>query len=89
MNLTITQLREKLLKKEISAKEIVQYYLDRIEKLDKSLNTYISVFADTSLKQAEELDNNFDKLKENKFAGCTNICKRHILHKGTLHYSSF
>ena len=69
MNLTITQLREKLLKKEISAKEIVQYYLDRIEKLDKSLNTYINVFADTSLKQAEELDNNFDKLKENKLAG--------------------
>ncbi len=69
MNLTITQLREKLLKKEISAKEIVQYYLNRIEKLDKSLNTYINVFADDSLKQAEELDNNFDKLKENKLAG--------------------
>jgi aspartyl-tRNA(Asn)/glutamyl-tRNA(Gln) amidotransferase subunit A len=69
MNLTITQLREKLLKKEISAKEIVQYYLDRIEKLDKSLNTYINVFADDSLKQAQELDNNFDRLKENKLAG--------------------
>jgi aspartyl-tRNA(Asn)/glutamyl-tRNA(Gln) amidotransferase subunit A len=69
MNLTITQLREKLLKKEISAKEIVQYYLNRIEKLDKSLNTYINVFAEDSLKQAEELDNNFDKLKENKLAG--------------------
>jgi aspartyl-tRNA(Asn)/glutamyl-tRNA(Gln) amidotransferase subunit A len=69
MNLTITQLREKLLKKEISAKEIVQYYLHRIEKLDKSLNTYINVFANTSLKQAEELDNNFDKLKNNKLAG--------------------
>ncbi len=69
MNLTITQLREKLLKKEISAKEIVQYYLDRIEKLDKSLNTYINVFSDDSLKQAQELDNNFEKLKENKLAG--------------------
>jgi aspartyl-tRNA(Asn)/glutamyl-tRNA(Gln) amidotransferase subunit A len=69
MNLTITQLREKLLKKEISAKEIVQYYLDRIEKLDKSLNTYINVFPDDSLKQAQELDNNFEKLKENKLAG--------------------
>jgi aspartyl-tRNA(Asn)/glutamyl-tRNA(Gln) amidotransferase subunit A len=69
MNLTITQLREKLLKKEISAKEIVQYYLDRIEKLDKSLNTYINVFAEDSLKQAKDLDNNFDKLKENKLAG--------------------
>jgi aspartyl-tRNA(Asn)/glutamyl-tRNA(Gln) amidotransferase subunit A len=69
MNLTITQLREKLIKKEISAKEIVQYYLDRIEKLDKSLNTYINVFADESLKQAQELDNNFEKLKENKLAG--------------------
>ena len=69
MNLTITQLREKLVKKEISAKEIVQYYLDRIEKLDKSLNTYISVFAEDSLKQAEDLDNDFNKLKENKLAG--------------------
>jgi aspartyl-tRNA(Asn)/glutamyl-tRNA(Gln) amidotransferase subunit A len=69
MNLTITQLREKLIKKEISAKEIVQYYLDRIEKLDKSLNTYIHVFAEDSLKQAKELDNDFNKLKENKLAG--------------------
>jgi len=42
-NLTILQLREKLLKKEISSLEIVQYYLKKIEEKDKELNSYITV----------------------------------------------
>jgi len=69
MNLTITELREKLLNKEISAQEIVTYYLDRIEKLDPKLNSYITVRTEEALKQAKEFDENFDKYKEKKLAG--------------------
>lgn len=68
-NYTITELREKLLTKELSAKEITQYYLDRIKKYDKKLNTYITVCEKESLKKAEEFDNNFEKRKDKELAG--------------------
>ncbi|KKP77973.1 MAG: Glutamyl-tRNA(Gln) amidotransferase subunit A, partial [candidate division WS6 bacterium GW2011_GWF1_35_23] len=68
-NLSITQLREKLLKKEISATEAVNYYLDRIARLEKDLNTYITINKEDSLKKAKEFDNNFETLKEKKLAG--------------------
>lgn len=68
-NLSITELREKLLNKEITAVEILHHYLDRIEKLDPKLNTYITVNKEKALKQAEEIDKDYEKLKENKLAG--------------------
>ena len=68
-NLSLTELREKLLNKEISAKEIVNHYLSRIERLDKELNSYITVNTELSLKKAEEFDNNFEKLKDKKLSG--------------------
>lgn len=68
-NFTITQLRERLLKKEISAKEVVQYYLDRIKKHDEKLNTYVTVCEEESFKKAEEFDNNFEKIKDKKLGG--------------------
>ncbi len=69
MNLTITQLRKSLLKKEISSEEIVKYYIERIKKLDPKLNTYITLCEEESLKKARVLDNNFEKLKETKLTG--------------------
>lgn len=63
-NLSITELRQKLLNKEISSKEIVQHYLDRISKYDKELNAYITVDAENALKKAEEFDNSTDKEKK-------------------------
>lgn len=68
-NLSITELKEKLNKKEISAKEVVNYYLQRISKYNPELNAYITVDAEASLKKAEEFDNNFEKLKDKKLAG--------------------
>jgi aspartyl-tRNA(Asn)/glutamyl-tRNA(Gln) amidotransferase subunit A len=63
-NLSITELRQKLLNKEISSKEIVQHYLDRISRYDKELNAYITVDAENALKKAEEFDNSTDKEKK-------------------------
>jgi aspartyl-tRNA(Asn)/glutamyl-tRNA(Gln) amidotransferase subunit A len=69
MNLTITQLREKLLNKEISSEEIVNYYLKRIKKLNPKLNAYITVLEKEAISKAKELDNDFDKLKKSKLGG--------------------
>jgi aspartyl-tRNA(Asn)/glutamyl-tRNA(Gln) amidotransferase subunit A len=69
MDLTITQLREKLLNKEISSEEIVSYYLERIKKLNPKLNAYITVLEKEAISKAKELDNDFDKLKKSKLGG--------------------
>ena len=66
-NLSITELRQKLLNKEISSKEIVRHYLDRISKYDNELNAYITVDAENALKKAEEFDNSTSK--ESKLGG--------------------
>lgn len=67
-NLTITQLREKLLKKTLSAQEITTHYLKQIEKRDKELNAYITVCSEKALENAKDFDNNFDTQK-NKILG--------------------
>jgi Asp-tRNA(Asn)/Glu-tRNA(Gln) amidotransferase A subunit family amidase len=67
-DLPLFQLSKMIRNGEISSKRLVEIYLDRIEKFggrDK-INCYITVAADSALKQAEELD----KLtKEKEFKG--------------------
>jgi len=69
MDFTITQLREKLLNKEVSSEEMVKYYLNRIKTLNPKLNAYITVLEEGSLLKAKELDKNFEKLKQHRLAG--------------------
>lgn len=68
-NLSIVEIREKLLNKEITAREVVQYYLDQIEKKDGELNTYITVDKDGALEQADYFDNNFETESKKKLGG--------------------
>jgi aspartyl-tRNA(Asn)/glutamyl-tRNA(Gln) amidotransferase subunit A len=68
-NLSITQIRKKLLKKEFSAEELVKYYLKRIEEEDEKLNAYISVFDDRALEEAKKFDNDFNNQSEKKLGG--------------------
>jgi len=68
-NLTITEIREKLLKKEFSSEEITKHYLKKIEEKDKGLNSYITVSKEKALKQAKYFDDNFEKEKEKKLGG--------------------
>lgn len=68
-NLSITELRKKFLNKELSAVEISDYYLQRIERLNKELNVYITVNKEDTLTKAKEIDDNFDKYKEKKLSG--------------------
>lgn len=55
--LTIRELREKLKRREISAKELTLEYLRRIEQVDKDIHSFITITKDDALKQAEDADN--------------------------------
>ena len=55
-SLTIGQALEKLRSREISALELTQAHLQRIEAQDPSIGAYLSVTADLALQQAKEAD---------------------------------
>jgi len=55
-NLTITQIYQALIKKEFSALELCQAYLDRIKKEDKKVSAFLTVNEDFALSQAKKID---------------------------------
>ncbi len=57
-DLPLSQLSKMIRNGEISSKSLVEAYLERIRKIDgpNGVNAYITVAADTALKEAEELD---------------------------------
>jgi len=67
-DLPLSQLSKMIQNGEISSKQLVEVYLERIKKFDgpKGVNAYITVAGDAALKQAEELDK---LVKEKKFKG--------------------
>nr|WP_290695275.1 Asp-tRNA(Asn)/Glu-tRNA(Gln) amidotransferase subunit GatA [Halomonas sp. UBA3074] len=54
---TLTQLAASLKSGEFSSRELTTHYLQRIEKADGELNSFISVTAEQALKHAELADN--------------------------------
>ncbi|MFH1714467.1 MAG: Asp-tRNA(Asn)/Glu-tRNA(Gln) amidotransferase subunit GatA [Candidatus Nealsonbacteria bacterium] len=55
-NLTIKQAQEGLRKKEFSALELSQAYLDRIKKKDKEISAFLTVTEDLAISEAKEAD---------------------------------
>ncbi len=55
-NLTIAEIRKKLIDKEFSSREITQHFLDRIKTCDKNLNSFITVTEEAALAQADAAD---------------------------------
>jgi len=55
--MTFADLRLKLKSGEVSSKEIVQEKIQRINKLDPTLNTFLTVNSEQALKNAEYIDN--------------------------------
>ena len=53
---TIKDLSQKIREKSISPVELTNAYLDRIELIDKELNSFIEVYRDSALKRAIELE---------------------------------
>ncbi len=60
-NLGVVELKNKLEKKELSCKEITQYYLNKIEE-KKELNVFLTV-NDKALEEAKKFDNKSDNSK--------------------------
>lgn len=56
INLKAWELREKLYKGEISAREIVEAHLKRIEDVDKDINAFIAIDKEGALAQANRVD---------------------------------
>jgi len=61
INLSISEAHEALKSKKLSSVELTKAYLDRIEKTDGKLHSYITVTPEVALKQAKKAD------KEGKF----------------------
>ena len=54
--LTIAQAHKGLKEKQFSSVELTQAYLDRIQSLDKKLNSYVTLTPEVALEQAKEAD---------------------------------
>ena len=54
--MTFADLRQKLKSGEVSSKELVQEKINRIQKLDKTLNSFLTVNTDQALSKAEYID---------------------------------
>ena len=68
-NKTISQFQTELKNKKISSVELTQYYLKRIETLDKNYNSFITVCAEHALKQAKSADTDIAAGKINLLTG--------------------
>lgn len=66
---TISELLEKLKKKELSARELVTSCLERIEETDKDLHAFITVDGEGALRRAEEEDRKRDTGRHKMLSG--------------------
>lgn len=56
ISLSAIEMREKLLKKEISCREIVKAHLDNIEKIEPEINAFITLTREEALEKADKVD---------------------------------
>ena len=75
LNCKIKELTALIRDKKLSAQELCQFYLDRIEKLNPGLNAVLTAGADGALKQAREIDTHFDKYKDLPLVGVPVLLK--------------
>ncbi|MAZ39761.1 MAG: Asp-tRNA(Asn)/Glu-tRNA(Gln) amidotransferase GatCAB subunit A [Legionellales bacterium] len=68
-HLSLKAIANKLTKKEISAVELIQYFLDRINTHDKTLNSFVTVCEEQALQQAHAVDQLRNKKKLPYYAG--------------------
>lgn len=56
VELTAIEMKENLEKKRISARDIVEAHIDRIEKVEEELNAFITISKEEALKSADRID---------------------------------
>lgn len=82
-NLTIKQAGEGLRKKDFSARELTESYLERIEKKDKEISAFLAVAKDLALSQAKAVDEKISRGgKIDELAGIPCAIKDNILVEG-------
>ncbi len=84
MDLTVKQLRDGLDSKEFSAREITQSYLDRIEKIDGQLESYITVTGEKALAAADKAQQRIDAGESAPLTGIPMAIKDNICTEGVL-----
>ena len=72
--MTIKELRQKLLKKEISTVEIVQDLIKKIEKEDKKINSFLTLMPELALEEAKNSQKIIEKEKKNSPPLCGIPC---------------
>ncbi len=60
-NLTVHELQEKLAKKEISSKQIVESYIKQIDEKEADVKAFVTLTKDEALKKAEQVDEKIQK----------------------------
>jgi aspartyl-tRNA(Asn)/glutamyl-tRNA(Gln) amidotransferase subunit A len=73
--------RQALDKGQITCRQVVEYYLDRIEK-HKHLNAFLEVYDQQALAAADQLDSNWSKARTGKLAGLVVGLKDVICYEG-------
>jgi aspartyl-tRNA(Asn)/glutamyl-tRNA(Gln) amidotransferase subunit A len=83
--LSAIEIRDKFLKGEFTAEQIVKHFLDRIAKYDPSIGAFLAVFNEKAINKAKELDQKRAEGKSfGKLAAIPIAIKDNILVKGEL-----
>jgi len=61
LNLTIKKIHQGLINKEFSDLDLIKTYLDKIEKEDKEIHSFLSVYGDRAISQAKKVDEKISK----------------------------
>ncbi len=80
--LTITDAKNKLLKKEVSSVELTTAYLDRIKTLDEKLNAFVTVTEEQALEDAKRADELLASNQDLPLLGIPFSIKDNFLTKG-------
>src|SRR5699024_2222075 len=66
INLKAWEMKERLLNKEISSREIIEAHISKIDEVENDINAFISIDKDKALKEADAID---EKIKNNEELG--------------------
>lgn len=76
LNLTITEISDRLQRKEFSCRELVEDSLSRVDELDDQLKAFITVTGDQALEEADKVDSKIAKhIKLKPLEGIPYSCK--------------
>ncbi len=83
VKLTIHELKQKLVNKEITSLELTKLYLERIKSIDPKIKSYITICEDSALEKSKQVDEKIAKgEKLGELAGIPIALKDNICTKG-------